>query len=67
MELECYLRMRLKKIFEKDTQKSKHSTIKIHNRLTLNKDANNNSKNVEKYGFLRVKSIKILTRNRSDK
>ena len=67
MELECYLRMRLKKIFEKDTQKSKHSTIKIHNRLTLNKDAKTNSKNVEKYDFLRVKTIKILTRNRSAK
>ena len=42
----------VEKIFEKNTQKSKHSIIKIHNRLTLNKDANNNSKNVEKYDFL---------------
>ena len=67
MELEWYLRMRLEKKSEKDTQKSKHFTIKIHNKLTLIKDANNNSKNVEKYGFLRIKSIKILTRNQSDK
>ena len=67
MELEWYLRMRLEKKSEKDTQKSKHFTIKIHNKLTLIKDANNNSKNVEKYDFLRVKTIKILISNRSAK
>jgi hypothetical protein len=67
MELECFLRMRLKKIFEKDTQKSKHSTIKIHNRLKLNKDAKTNSKNVEKCDFPKVKTIKILTSNRRAK